>query len=239
MNYQWASAFNDATQYATWDRHVAHGRDSNVRLQQMTLYGTYELPFGKGKMYGSGVNGATNMIIGGWQLSSVVNWAGGLPFTLNYNEAGNNVPSSAPNYPSYAGSAIMKTNLTGFTAKSGGTGQRTYYTKQTSNLLTDGGTGVFKNPGLDNVGNVKRNTYFGPGIFNADLAISKAVTIHENMAVKFRMDAFNAFNHINPGNPGGNIESEGTITGIAPGCQAGVGSDCGPRQLEFSLRFQF
>ena len=53
---------------------------------------------------------------------------------------------------------------------------------------------------------------------------------------KFRMDAFNAFNHINPGNPGGNIESAGTISGEGSGC---VGSDCGPRQLEFSLRVQF
>jgi len=45
------------------------------------------------------------------------------------------------------------------------------------------------------------------------------------------MDAFNGFNHINPGNPGGNIESDGTITGGAPGAL--------PRQLEFSLRVQF
>jgi len=45
------------------------------------------------------------------------------------------------------------------------------------------------------------------------------------------MDAFNAFNHINPGNPGGNIESDGTISGLAP---SGT-----PRQLEFALRVQF
>jgi len=92
-------------------------------------------------------------------------------------------------------------------------------------------TGVFKNPGLDTIGNVGRNTYFGPSFFNADLSIAKTVTIHENIATKFRMDAFNGFNHINPGNPGGNIESDGTITGAAPGAL--------PRQLEFSLRVQF
>ena len=73
-NYQWASAFADSTQYASWDRHVAHGRDSNVRLQQLTWYGTYELPFGRNKQFASGANGVTNMIIGGWQLSGTVNW---------------------------------------------------------------------------------------------------------------------------------------------------------------------
>jgi hypothetical protein len=92
---------------------------------------------------------------------------------------------------------------------------------------------------LDTVGNVGRNTYFGPAFFNSDLAISKTVAIHEDIAVKFRMDAFNGFNHINPGNPGGNIEQDGTIGGMAPGCQTGIGAECAPRQLEFSLRVQF
>ena len=231
VNYQWASAFANGTGYASWDRHVAYGRDSNVRLQQVTFYGVYDLPFGKGKAFGSGVNGVADRIIGGWQLASTINLAGGLPFTLNYNEANANVPSSAPTYPSYSGSGKMRTNLTGFQTKSNGTGQRTYYTKQTTNVTSDPGTGVFKNPGLDTIGNVGRNTYFGPGFFDSDLGLAKTVTIHENIAARFRVDAFNAFNHINPGNPGGNIESDGTISGGAPGAL--------PRQLEFSLRFQF
>ena len=82
----------------------------------------------------------------------------------------------------------------------------------------------------------------------ADLAITKAFTIHENIVTKFRMDAFNAFNHINAGNPnntdvfGSSTTSAGTaagpIGGEAAGC-VGVGGTCGPRQLEFSLRVQF
>lgn len=231
MNYQWASAFADSTGYASWDRRVGHGRDSNVRLQQVTWFGTYDLPFGKNKQFGNAVNGVTDRIIGGWQLAGTLNWAGGLPFTLNYNEASANIPGSLPSYPSYAGSGKMKIHLTGFQPKSNGTGQRTYYTKQTANVTTDPGTGVFKNPGPDTIGNVGRNTYFGPGFFNTDLAISKTVTIRENIATKFRMDAFNAVNHISPGNPNGNIESDGTIGGGAAGYA--------PRQLEFSLRVQF
>jgi hypothetical protein len=202
-----------------------------VRRQQLTWYGSYDLPLGKGKQYVPGANRITDLIIGGYQLSGVVNWSGGLPFTLNYSETSNNIPSSAPSYPSYTGNgARMKTNLTGFQGKNG-TGSRKYYVKQTTNLITDTGTGIFKNPGLDTIGNVGRNTYTGPTFFNTDLAITKAFTIHENIVTKFRMDAFNAFNHINPGNPGGNIESDGNITS-----EATAGS---PRQLEFSLRVQF
>jgi hypothetical protein len=69
------------------------------------------------------------------------------------------------------------------------------------------------------------------------MALTKAFTAGENVAVKFRIDAFNAFNHITAGNPGGNIESIGSIGGEGGGC--GQGDDCGPRQLEFSLHVQF
>ena len=96
---------------------------------------------------------------------------------------------------------------------------------------------MFANPGLDNYGNAGLNTYRGPTFFSTDLAITKAFTVHENIATSFRMDAFNAFNHITAGNPNGNIESAGTIAGEGGGC--GAGNDCGPRQLEFSLRVQF
>jgi hypothetical protein len=115
--------------------------------------------------------------------------------------------------------------LTSFVAGSNGTGTRTYYPAHSL------GDGLFTNPGLDNPGNVGRDSYFGPHFFDTDLGLTKAFTIHESVVTKFRMDAFNAFNHINAGNPGGNIESTGTITG--------EGAGGAPRLLEFSLRVQF
>ncbi len=240
INYQWASAFDEQSGYYTWDHSITHIRDSNTRRQQTTAYGSYDLPFGKGKQYFSGAPRLVDALIGGYQLSGTASIAGGLPYNLSYNEACSNVPNcvpngSAPNWPSSNG-AHMKTNLTGFQA-AGGTGSRSFYKAQTKNLLTDPGTGIFTNPGLDHIGNVKGNTYVGPSFWSSDLAITKAFSIWENVQTKFRMDAFNAFNHINPGNPGGNIESDGTITSEANGCFPN--GSCGPRQLEFSLRVQF
>jgi len=224
-NYQWASAFDEQSGFYTWDHNVTHGRDGNTRLQQLVVYGSYDLPFGKGKQFAPGVNKVTDLIIGGFQLSGVVNWSGGLPFSLSYAEAGANVPGSAPNYANVVKGARMATKLTSFVAGPGGTGKRSFYPAHSL------GDGLFTNPGLDNIGNVGRNTYFGPSFFNTDLAITKAFTIWENVQAKFRMDAFNAFNHINAGNPGGSIESSGDITGEAAGGA--------PRQLEFSFRIQF
>jgi hypothetical protein len=192
------------------------------------VYGSYDLPFGKGKQYMAGANHATDLLVGGWQISDVSQWSGGLPFNLGYNECGAN-SQTGPCDPS----AIkrMATHLTPFVTNSGGTGSRTFYPAHSL------GDGTFVNPGLDHFGNVGINSYRGPRFFGTDLGLTKAFTVWENVAVKFRMDAFNAFNHITAGNPGGNIESIGSINGEGGGC--GAGNDCGPRQLEFSLHVQF
>jgi hypothetical protein len=225
-NYQWASAFDEQSNYSTWDRNITHMRDSNVRDQSLVVYGSYDLPFGKGKQYYAGANRITDLIIGGYQLSGTMNWSGGLPFSLGYNECGSNVPSGdVPCDPSVVAGGHMSTHLTGFVPGSNGTGTRTFYPAHSL------GDGLFVNPGLDHTGNVGLNTYRGPHFFDTDLGLTKAFTIHENIVTKFRFDAFNAFNHINAGNPSGNIESTGTIS-----AQSAGGS---PRQLEFSLRVQF
>ena len=231
LNYQWAGAYADSTGFATWDKKVAHGRDSMVRRQTATWYGTYDLPFGKGKQFLPTESRLMNLLVGGYQLGGSVNLASGLPFSLSYSESSTNVPGSAPSYPSYTGGAHMKTNLTKYVPNGSGTGTRTFYAAQSKDILTDTGTGVFKNPGLDTIGNVARNTYFGPGFWNADLAISKEFAIYRSVSAKFRMDAFNAFNHINPTNPSGAVESTGTLSSLANGST--------PRQLEFSMHIQF
>src|ERR1039458_6236440 len=145
-NYQWASAFDDNGGYSTWNKQVVHMRDSNVRDQQLVVYGSYDLPFGKGNQ------------------------------DCNHNVGGN----SAPCRPNANGS--LRTSLTSFNASSK---TRTYWTAQPKS------GGVFSFPGLDKIGNAGANTYFGPKFFNDDLALTKAFTIHENIATSFRMDAFN------------------------------------------------
>jgi hypothetical protein len=97
---------------------------------------------------------------------------------------------------------------------------------------------LFSYPGLDVIGNGGANNYSGPSFFSSDMAITKAFTIWESVVAKFRMDAFNVFNHINAGNPNNDdIFGTGIIQGEAAGCVPN--GNCGPRQLEFSLHVQF
>jgi hypothetical protein len=236
-NYEWASAFADANGFWTWSHVVTHYRDSNVRNQQLVAYGSYDLPLGKGKQFVPNANRATDLLIGGYQLSFVTNWSSGLPFGVGYSNFGGDQDcnhdtggSAAPCRPNAHGH--LSTSLSGpkfnpvsATDTKHGTITKTFWTPQAKS------GGIFSFPGLDKIGNAGNNNYYGPSFFNTDLALTKAFTVYENVAVKFRFDAFNAFNHINTGNPNNtDIFSSGPIN------NEGVAA---PRYLEFSLRVQF
>ena len=227
VNYQLAKAYSYSSGYRTWSKAISWGQDSNVRRHSATAYGSYALPFGKGKQFVPDASKIVDAIIGGFEVSGTFNLSSGLPFSLSVNcstAAGPDLPNGpvggAPCYPEVAGGAHLKTHLTSFVP---GAGWK-FYTAQT---LGNG----FSDPGPAQIGNFARNSYFGPSFWNGDLALMKNVTIWESVKAQFRADATNAFNHINPGNPGGYLLSDGNITGEAPGP--------GPRQLELSLRIQF
>jgi hypothetical protein len=123
----------------------------------------------------------------------------------------------------------LKTHLSSFVP---GQGWSYYQTQGVTGAINNG----FSDPGVDKIGNAGRNNNWGPSFYNTDLSLQKSFNIWEHVDTKFRMDAYNALNHINPGNPGGYIlgpagSNPGSITGEAPGP--------GPRQLEFSLKVTF
>jgi hypothetical protein len=225
FNYQYAHANDHQSSFETWDPAIAYGADSAVRHHAATVYGSYDLPFGKGKQFYSGANRVTDLLVGGYEIAGTLSGDSGLPFSLGLNGCGSDYPNGPTNhtpcYPEVAQGTKLHTSLSGFVP---GTGW-TFYQPVTL------GSSGFSVPAVDQIGNAGHNNYFGPKFFNTDLSIQKTFTIWEKVNTKFRMDAYNAVNHINPGNPGGNIQNAGTITGEGPGP--------GPRQLSFSLAVKF
>jgi len=226
VNYAWQRGYNTNSGYATWDKSVVRGRDESIREQQLVVYGTYQLPFGRNQMFASNVPGWANQIIGGWQFSPVITWSSGLPFTLGVNGGcGNSVPGSAPCYPNGSGQWV-KTHLSGFDPVNH---RRTYFT------AADVPSSRFTQAGLDQIGSMGRDAVYGPHFFNGDLSLQKNFPIYESLLLQFRVDAYNGFNHINPGNPGTtNTDTNAYIT-----AEPGLNVYTNPRQLQFSLRIQF
>jgi hypothetical protein len=71
-------------------------------------------------------------------------------------------------------------------------------------------------PALGQLGNVPRGYFRGPGYTNLDFSIQKDTIITERTTLQLRLEAYNAFNHTNFGQPNGNVDSTnfGRITAI-------------------------
>lgn len=88
--YQWSKTMDDASEdYLGWatdnqwrdyfNRKLDYAISSHDMPHSFVTALVYELPLGQGKQFGSNWPGAANQILGGWQVSSVVRFATGLP----------------------------------------------------------------------------------------------------------------------------------------------------------------
>jgi hypothetical protein len=190
----------------------------------------YELPFGRNRAMGATMPIWTDELVGGWEVSGIPTWHTGEAYTLYSNAfvAGfaNDAPATLIGSP-----GLLKTRL------NGGEGQPlNAFSNPTAalNALT-GPTGF-------NIGS--RNNFFGPGFFNFDLSLGKTFPLYENRVnLKFRCDAFNAFNHPNfnpPSSAGSDItEAEGVPFGTISSTYVPPDSDISARVLQGSLRLEF
>jgi len=80
---------------------------------------------------------------------------------------------------------------------------------------------------------VARNSFFGPRFFNYDASLSKNFRITETLKGQFRAELYNAFNHVNLGQPVATVDASnaGQITSIASLSQM--------RKWQFGLRLNF
>jgi hypothetical protein len=70
-------------------------------------------------------------------------------------------------------------------------------------------------------------------MFNADISLNKNFRITERIGAQFRAELFNAFNHVNLGQPNAQVDSPtaAKITGLASLAQM--------RRWQYGLRFTF
>lgn len=241
-NYAYQRGTDNASGFATWNKQAVIGNDGSIRRNSFTAYGIYNLPFGKGQMFLGNANSLANVIVGGWEFTPTFVWQCGLPFSLGDSGCGSFTPGSAPCRPNGNVSSISY-------GVKGTPGQgATFFSPVISAADIAAGrnlcnamsiSGGFTCAGLDQIGNINRNTAWGPHFFNADVSLMKNTTFHERYVVQLRMDAYNAFNHINLGNPNGNIDQSGTGSIGGGPYPAGVGGTTNPRQLQFTIHLQF
>ena len=250
VNYAYQVARNyDSGGFYTNKKAVYGPTDMNFN-QVLTAFGYYQLPFGRKADFFTNVPRWVDALIGGYQLTPSINISSGQHFNLTYTNCGTVLPqqpgstdiraenASQPCYPNINGSFPM--HLGPYNPV---THSRSYFTPVATLTTTHPTSGPFSIPTLDTVGNLKRNAYTAPGTWNVDLAAAKTIPIHENVTAEFRVNAFNAFNHINPGPPTPFYPQFGLSASVdnpyigGKILNAALGTT--PRQLNFELTLQF
>jgi hypothetical protein len=188
--------------------------DFDIR-HNITANFVYELPFGRGKMLLRNSSPWLNQVVGGWQLSSILRYASGLPsivqgnYTWNTNYWQNSLAIPASAFHEKPG--IDSSGNPGLFAST-----------SASNSFADqypGQTGTRALLRLDSTKNV-------------DLALAKSFQLpFEGQRIQFRAEAFNAFNLVNFIQPSLALYSPSTFgefTATTP-----------PRVMQFALRYEF
>ena len=184
-----------------------------------------ELPFGRGKHFATNAGGATDAIIGGWQLSGLARWTTGFPFTVDNGQFW-------PTNWDEQGSATLVAKL------------KTGAFKQ-----PDSNVSVFANPtdALNNGfshtfpgGSGSRNVLRGQGYAGLDMSLSKRWKLpFEGHSLQFRWEVFNV----------PNLHRFNVMAGLGDGAPSlqqlpqAFGDYTGlltqPRVMQFALRYEF
>jgi hypothetical protein len=201
---------------------VEKSLSGNDLTHDFKFNGIWELPYGHGRRWGSGISGWVNQLLGGWQLSGIASIAGDFPFTvsmsgLDSSYQGGSRPDFAPGV--VVDNAMVKYGEVGRDDQ----GEVVYFD---SSFISN-----FQQPMLGTIGNIPRNWLRGPGWWNADIAVMKHFPVTEESQIQFRAEFFNLFNNVNFGNPNSSLTSStfGRITG----------QNGDPRIIQFALKFFF
>jgi len=172
----------------------------------------YDLPFGRGKQFGSSMNRAADALVGGWQVNGILTLHTGQPYTV----------SASGCQGVWAGCfADLVSGANPNAAPSGGRTPSEWFN-----------TANFTAPASLTEGNLGDNTNYGPPLRNLDLSIFKDFAFTERYRLQFRTEIFNFTNTPQFSFPdsGFGDANFGRITSTLSGTE---------RHIQFALKFLF
>jgi hypothetical protein len=232
LNYTWSHAIDNQSSvtnavsegliYNALDLSAGRGNaDFDIR-HLFNANAIWELPFGRGKAFGSNANGFVEAIIGGWSISGIFTARSGLPFTM-FSGAWPVTVFTADN----AGvPAVFRGGSLDFPVNIHDVGDGIQYFAD-----PDAVQAMFRYPQHGEVGN--RNLFRGPNYWNIDAVVSKKFRMpwSEGHVLTFRAEAYNLTNtnHFGPPNLTFDSSNFGLITTV----------QSAPRVIQFALRYDW
>jgi hypothetical protein len=166
------------TPFDIFNRRLNYGISDFDRTHSFGSNFVVELPFGRGRRFGSNAGRPVDRVIGGWQLAGLFRVTSGRPFSIF---AGSNTFSNVVG--SFA-------NCSGCTRADGDTHEEdglVWYLRPEERAR-------FSAPAAGELGNTGRNFFRGDGFFNLDLSLSKRTPLTERVSFELRADFSNVTN---------------------------------------------
>jgi hypothetical protein len=186
-----------ASQSAYWqylyDRKAEWGPTYFDAKNMFTAVYSYELPFGRGKTFGSSWNRVVDGALGGWQVGGIVTLRSGFPLTIQATDRSG-------------------TTSRGPRADRIGDGKGARQVGQFNSWLDKS---AFKEPVAGTLGNSGVGVVRGPGWKSTDLSLMKSFALSEGHKLELRAETFSLTNTPQFSTPVRNVSSAtfGEITG--------------------------
>jgi hypothetical protein len=195
---------SDLTSWTTLrNKDLNYLRSTQDQTARFVTNALYELPFGKGKPFGSDMNSWLDRLVGHWSVGGIWTWSTGSPFyvssgrtTFNNGTANNGAQLVGITFDEFkkhvgvyntpGGIFYIDPALLDITYTASG--------KVASSKLK---AGLMTAPAPGTLGNFPVNSLNTPQYFNIDMSFIKRIPITESVRVELKATAINFLNHPN------------------------------------------
>lgn len=193
----------------------------------------YDLPFGKGKAWGSDWSGVENGILGGWHVNVIEKATSGFPLFVvdSLNNSGvnfqwNGTPLNRPD-------EVGNPNVGGPVAGNPGC----VAPAEVHNKQYWFNPCAFTHATAGELGDVSRAPLSGPRFVNTDFSAFKSFRLTERYTLQFRSEFFNLWNHAQFGLTGNGVFMQDVNSSSTFGAVNETVNN--PRVIQFALRLDF
>jgi len=212
---------------------------SNLNLDNnFTASVVYDLPFGKGKKWGSSWSKPVDNVLGNWQVTVIEHISSGFPVPIVDSNTFGVFPGQLPN-GDFISATLLNGNDVELMRPNAVQGCNPNAGPHT--VAEWFNVNCFSAPAPGELGNANREPVIGPDFVNTDFSLIKQFKLPwENMGLNFRAEFFNLWNHAQFATPN-------STSSLATPDFATLGSGFGsigatvnnPRLVQFGLKLTF
>ncbi|MBB5064246.1 hypothetical protein HDF15_002600 [Granulicella mallensis] len=237
LGYYGASGGAGDSQSAYWQDAYNGGADYGPTYfdakHNISFSGIYELPFGRGRQFGGGMNRIEDEVVGGWKVSSILSVHTGFPITVSSDAYySNKVNSNAARGNHLRALKVVNRSETKWF------GTDPSATPCFSDI--DNGVCAYSEQSAASFGNASVGSERDPGYQQVDFSLSKDFRVTDGTHFEFRSDFLNAFNMVSLAPPSNNASVNFGSPAGTPNAFGIINNTVNePRNIQLALKFVF